>query len=399
MKEFKDHIRLANLMAKDFAGELEPKDKAKLDAFTSNQEQNDLVIKVRENLLKQDHVKRYSQFDLDAARRKLEWKIKFKKKSKMRRFYNAVRLAAVLALPIAITTYMVATFLKLNESQYVQGAVEIVPGSTKAQLYLSDGREVDLENADEYQIAEVNGSVILKDSLGLNYQSQSDEFNSKIVPENIIVTPVGGEYQVILSDGTKVWMNAKSELRYPVKFTGETRKVSVVGEVYFEVTKDKERPFFVEAGGVEIKVLGTKFNVMAYKDEDRIETTLVEGAVELKGKGYDNMAIKRILKPGDKANYILANRNIEVSKVSTDLYTAWINGKFVFEKENLGSIMRKLERWYNVKVFYQSQDLRDYLFSARIDRYGNIEGVLKKMELTTNVRFNINDGTVLVCKY
>ena len=385
-------------MAKDYAGDLEPEDQARLDAFTSNQEQKDLVVKVRENLLKQDHVKRYSQFDVDAARRKLEWKIKFKKKTKIRRLYNAARLAAVLALPIAITTYMTVTFIELNESQYAQATVEIVPGSTKAQLYLSDGREVDLENTDESQISEVNGAVILKDSLGLNYQSYSDEFNSKIVPENVIVTPVGGEYQVTLSDGTRVWMNAKSEIRYPVKFKGDTRKVSVVGEVYFEVAKDKERPFFVEAGGVEIKVLGTQFNVMAYEDEDRIETCLVEGSVELKGKGFDNTATKRILKPGDKADYNRATKNIEVSKVNTELYTAWIKGKFVFEKENLGGIMRKLERWYNVKVFYQSQDLRDYRFSARIDRYGNIEDVLSKMELTTRVKFDIENGNVVVRK-
>lgn len=385
-------------MAKDFAGDLEPEDQSRLDEFMSNQEQKDLVVKVRENLLKQDHVKRYSQFDVEAARKKLQWKIKFQKKSKMRRLYNVVRLAAILALPIAITTYMMFTFFELNESQLAQAPVEIAPGSTKAQLYLSDGRTVDLDNTEDAQIAEVNGAMILKDGYGLDYQSKTEALASGVVLENVIVTPVGGEYQVTLSDGTKVWMNAKSEIRYPVKFTGDTRKVAVVGEVYFEVAKDKNRPFLVEAGGVEIKVLGTQFNVMAYEDEDKIETTLVEGSVELKGKGFDDMVSKIVLKPGDKADYSLVNRKVEVSKVNTDLYTAWIKGKFVFEKEDLGAIMRKLERWYNVKVFYQSQDLKDYRFSARIDRYGNIENVLSKMELTTKVKFDIENGNVVVRK-
>ena len=396
MKELEEHIILANIMAKEFAGELETSEKERLDAFLKEEGKQEMLDQVRENLLNNKNLKRYSSFDLDAARKKIEWKIKFQKKNKIRKLYNVLRYAAILALPIAITAWMVFMSIEFNKEQLANAPIEIVPGSTKAQLYLSDGRTIDLEGENEDLILELDGSVIEKSQDGLNYNNQSINQKTQRAAQNVVVTPKGGEYNLELSDGTKVWLNAESEIRYPVKFTGDTRKVEISGEVYFEVAKDLKKEFIVKSGDVEIKVLGTQFNVMAYSDERSIQTTLVEGAVRFNAKGLAGNISSVDLIPGRQADYDRFSKKVEVVEVNVENYIAWKNGKFIFEKADLGTIMRQLERWYDVKVFFNNEQSKNFKFSARIDRYGNIEDVLRKMELTTKVRFDINKGTVLV---
>jgi transmembrane sensor len=396
MKETKEHILLAELLVKEITNKLSDDENEQLNLFLLDENKKQMIDSARESIIQHSQKKHYKDFDIETARQRIEWRIKFKKKSKLKRLYNAARLAAVLALPIAITTYMTVTFLELNESQYAQTPIDIKKGEAKAILYLSDGSSVDLDTKKISQIEEADGSFILKDSIGLNYTSQFNEIIDAEIQENVVVTPAGGEYQLTLSDGTKVWMNALSEIRYPVKFSGDSRKVAVSGEVFFDVAKNKDKPFYVNVGDVDIKVLGTQFNVMAYPDEENIETTLVEGSVRLLSKNIDQTYTESDLIPGHKADFNRATQTVEINTVNTDIYTAWKDGKFVFEGEYLEDIMRKMERWYNVKVFFENQDMKNLRFSARLSRYGNIENVLKKMEQTTQVKFIINDDSVIV---
>ncbi|WP_372640275.1 FecR family protein [Ancylomarina sp.] len=398
MKETKEHILLAELLVKEVTNKLSDDEKEQLNPFLLDENKKQMIDSARESIILHSQKKHYKDFDIETARQKIEWKIKFKKKSKMRRLYNAARLAAVLALPIAITTYMTVTFFELNESQYAQVPINIKKGEAKAILYLSDGSSVDLDTKKISQIEEADGSLILKDSTGLNYTNQSNEIIDAEIQENVVVTPAGGEYQLTLSDGTKVWMNALSEIRYPVKFSGDSRKVAVSGEVFFDVAKNKDKPFYVSVGDVDIKVLGTQFNVMAYPDEENIETTLVEGSVRLMSERFDKTQTEVDLVPGHKANFNRSTKAVEITTVNTDIYTAWKDGKFVFESANLDDIMRKLERRYNVKVFFENQDMKNLRFSARLSRYGNIEDVLYKMEQTTSVKFIVKDDHVIVRK-
>lgn len=398
MKNTQKHIDLAQLLAKQFAGDLSDADRKQLKLLEQEEDKKEILSAVRENGLDFDRLERYQAFDIEEARKKVDWKIRFSQKNKKRNFVKILRYAAVIALPLALAVYMVY-FADITQP-YMQGQIsaEIKPGETKAQLYLSDGRIVDLEQQQKDLIQETDGSVIEKDLGGLNYQAipQTDKPEKEV--GNVVVTPVGGEYQLTLSDGTKVWLNAKSEIRYPVRFTGSVRKVKISGEVYFEVAKDAKKPFIVDANDVEIKVLGTQFNIKAYPDDRSIQTTLVEGAVQLKAQGLSGKITSVDLTPGRQADYDRFSKRVEAKEVDVERFIAWKKGKFVFEKESLDDIMRELERWYGIKVFFQSNELKEMRFSARINRYGNIDDILNKMQQTTDVHFDIKDNIIQIKK-
>ncbi|PKQ63929.1 hypothetical protein BZG02_07920 [Labilibaculum filiforme] len=398
MKNTQEYIRLSQLLAKQLTGELSSIELEQITLLEKEEDKKDILNSVREKGIDFDRLERYQSFNLEEARKKVDWKIRFVEKSKKSSLIKMLRYAAVLALPLALAVYMLYVADTTPSNKLEQVSVEIQPGETKAQLYLSDGRIVDLENQENKLIQETNGAVIEKDLVGLNYQKQHQTNNSLKEVENVVVTPVGGEYQLTLSDGTKVWMNAMSEIRYPVQFSGTTRKVKIVGEVYFEVAKNAGKPFIVDVNDVEIKVLGTQFNVSAYPDDRSIQTTLVEGAIRLKSKELSGILTSVDLSPGIQANYDHFSKHLDTQVVDVDRVTAWKNGKFVFEKESLNDIMRKLERWYDIKVFFQSNELKNKRFSARIDRYGNINDVLEKMQQTTNIRFDIKNNIIQIKK-
>ena len=396
MNHTKEHIILAELLVKELTGELTEKEKEQLEFFKKEDLKREIIDALREKSIDYDRISEYQQFDVEEARKKVGWRIRFQQHSKKRKITHFLRYAAVIALPLAMATYMIFEVVNTKQDYVSQASVVIKAGETKAQLYLSDGSIVDLESKSEDVILEIDGSVIEKDQEGLNYQASIDDFKTGQIAENVVVTPVGGEYQLTLSDGTKVWMNAKSEIRYPVHFTGNTRKVKVSGEVYFEVAKDLKKPFVVDVNDFEIKVLGTQFNVMAYPEERSIQTTLVEGAVRLNANGLSGNNSTVDLIPGKQADYDRFSKTLETKEVDVDQYIAWKNGKFVFERETLNDIMRKLERWYGVKVFFQTHELKHKRFTARIDRYGNINEILDKMEQTTDVQFVIKNNVIQI---
>jgi len=398
MKSTQIYIEIAQLLAKQFAGKLSDKEKTQLMLLEKEEDKKEILLSVREKGLDFNRLERYRTFNLDEARKKVAWRIRFRQKNKKRNFMKIFRYAVAIALPLALAAYMVyfADIPQFNTQR--QALVEIKPGETKAQLFLSDGRIVDLEKTQNEKIQETDGSIIEKDLDGLSYLSSLQADKLELMVENVVVTPIGGEYQLTLSDGTKVWMNSKSEIRYPVRFSGNTRKVKISGEVYFEVTKDAERPFLVDVNDIEIKVLGTQFNIMAYPEERNIQTTLVEGAVRIMAHGLSGKIRSADLSPGSQAEYDRFSKSVEIKEVDIERFIAWKNGKFVFEKESLNDIMRKLERWYNIKVFFQSNDLKNKRFSARIDRYGNINDILNKIEQTTNICFEIKNNVVQIKK-
>jgi ferric-dicitrate binding protein FerR (iron transport regulator) len=396
MNHTKEHIKLAELLVKELTGELTEKEKEQLDLLEKEDAKKEIMDSVREKSIDFDRISQYQQFNIEEARKKVDWRVRFQQKNKSRKLTQFLKYAAVIALPLALAVYMIFEVANTEQNYVSQVPVEIPAGETKAQLYLSDGSTVNLENKESDLIREKDGSLIEKGEEGLNYQTGEDATKTGQVAENIVVTPVGGEYQLTLSDGTKVWMNAKSEIRYPVRFTGNKRKVKVSGEVYFEVAKDLKKPFIVDVNDVEIKVLGTQFNVMAYPEERSIQTTLVEGAVRLNAKGLSGNNETVDLIPGKQADYDRFSKTVETKEVDVEQYIAWKNGKFVFEKETLNDIMRKLERWYDVKVFFQTHELKHKRFTARIDRYGNINDILDKMEQTTDVQFVIKNNVIQI---
>jgi len=289
---------------------------------------------------------------------------------------------------------------------------DIAPGGNKAILTLADGSKISLSDAANGEIAKQAGISITKTSNGqLIYSiadSQPVEGLGQLQVYNTIETPKGGQYQINLPDGSKVWLNAASSLRFPTKFAGNERKVELSGEAYFEIAhitlpseesrtgakKDsgaEAMPFKVISGNQTVEVLGTHFNINAYSDEPSIRTTLLEGSVRVllnspSGEGLMNFS-KR-LKPGQQSK---VNKMINVFNVDTQEAIAWKNGYFIFNNENIESIMRKVSRWYNVDIEYQGNISQKALWGS-LSRFKNLSELIDMLELTGSVHFKIVRG-------
>lgn len=282
---------------------------------------------------------------------------------------------------------------------------DIKPGGNKAYLTLANGTKISLNDIRNGQIAEQSGVSITKTANGeLVYTAKNAvvPLNNKQPQFNTIETPRGGQYQVNLPDGTKVWLNAGSSLNYPTVFASNGREVQLKGEAYFEVAKrtiNGERvPFMVKTATQVVEVLGTHFNINSYENEADTKTTLLEGAVKVRpvSSSAQNNEAGKILKPGEQS--LLKGTSIKVSEVDTEEALAWKEGLFMFDNENLESIMRKVSRWYDVEVVFQDNGLMTKDFSGTVSRFGNVSQVLKKIELTGSVHFKIEGRRIVVMK-
>ncbi|MES2060808.1 MAG: FecR domain-containing protein [Bacteroidota bacterium] len=252
------------------------------------------------------------------------------------------------------------------------------PGQNKAVLTLDDGSKLELNSAKIGVLAKAGYMSVKKTKDGqliyLVAPSKIADANAPIA-FNTINTPIGGQYQVILPDGTKVWLNAASSLKYPTQFKGSQRMVELTGEAYFEVTKNAAMPFYVKANNMQVKVLGTHFNIMAYDNEPAIKTTLLEGSVQLRSGATNNM-----LKPGQQG---VLNRNgqITVSDVNAEHAIAWKNGYFEFNRSGIHEIMNQLARWYDIDIAYQG-NMPDDEFVGKIERSAKLSQVLNILKLS-----------------
>jgi len=266
---------------------------------------------------------------------------------------------------------------------------KIIPGGNKAILTLANGSQIVLESAKNGVLANQQNSIVNKTADGkLVYDaSQKQQRGTEVSGYNTISTPNGGQYQVVLPDGTMVWLNAASSLKFPVAFTGKERNVELTGEGYFEVAKNKAMPFRVTVNHSTVEVLGTHFNIMGYADEKSTNTTLLEGSVKIISGNNQKLIV-----PGEQAR---VNGAIEVAKVNAAQAVEWKNGNFNFSHENIETIMRKVARWYNVSVQYQGA-ITNEGFVGTVPRSENITEVLNALELTGLVHFKIIERRVIV---
>ena len=269
----------------------------------------------------------------------------------------------------------------------------IEPGGAKASLILSTGDVVDLA-ATSGAIRVNDGMVIQNCGNMLSYQDTAGKVPTDSLIYNVVTVPKGGEYQLVLSDGTQVYLNSMTRIRYPVRFTGDTRDVELEGEAYFEVARDEEKPFVVRTACYDVTVLGTRFNVTAYRDEVFTSTTLVQGAVAVSGKGITG---SKRLHADERLVLDKATGGVKVEKVDVSYYTAWKDGKFRFRDVRLEEIMRIVERWYDVTVEYDSDEVKDFRFGFNMSRHETIEPLLRVFELNGKVKIERN-GKVLKVK-
>jgi transmembrane sensor len=287
---------------------------------------------------------------------------------------------------------------------------DVLPGGNKAILTLANGQQIALDSAANGMLVLQGGAQVTKEGDGLKYdespKSEAGSQKSEDIAYNILSTPRGGQYKLVLPDGSKVWLNAASSIKYPTVFIGNERRVEISGEAYFEVAKLQGKKFIVSINrGAEVEVLGTHFNINAYNDEAVIKTTLLEGKVKVKPEGDSHrdrnptsdlrLPTSVFLNPGEQAMISSANHPIDVAEVDTDEIVAWTNGMFIFRDQDIQTIMRQISRWYDVQISYEKTMVKEK-FNATIPRSVPVSKVLHLLEMTEQVHFKIEGKKIIV---
>ncbi|MCC8425949.1 FecR family protein [Mucilaginibacter sp. UR6-11] len=294
------------------------------------------------------------------------------------------RIAAAASVLVIIS---LGAYRLLRGEQRPQLAAAILPGSNKAVLTLANGQRIYLNDAKSGALVQTAGIKVIKDKKGQITYVVEKQGPNQLVQYNTTTTPKGGQWHLVLADGTNVWLNAASSLYYPTAFAGKERIVRLTGEGYFEVTKDKTHPFIVQTADENIRVLGTHFNVNTYTNEPSVKTTLLEGSVQVE-HGERSVFIK----PGEQA--VLTNDSLKVKEADTEEVTSWKDGLFIFNDESLESIMRKVARWYDVEIVYRGVSPKK-TFWGGVSRYEHVEQLLHKLELTKGVHFKIEGRRII----
>ncbi|WP_412467083.1 FecR family protein [Pedobacter sp. KLB.chiD] len=304
---------------------------------------------------------------------------------KQQKLFSSLQYVAAAAaiLIFLFTTIFVYKSIYPKDAVQKDIAHDILPGTHRATLQAANGKIYQLEGSKQEIIADKN-AIRYKDGALLEKEEQIQDFT--------LSTPKGGQYRLTLADGTKVWLNAASSISYPSAFSGKERRVRVMGEAYFEVAHNAQKPFIVETQAQEIKVLGTAFNVNAYQNEGVTVTTLVHGRVQLNGP---NLSKPAYLSPGEQA---ILNRNaFQISPVDVSANTAWKDGEFIFTATPLTAVLRQIERWYNLEIDYSGIP-EDIQIHASIQRDKPLSTVLSALEKITGLKFDIEGRRVKLMK-
>ena len=311
---------------------------------------------------------------------------------KNRRMKTIIRYAAILTLPIVTAGIFL---LQKNDRQAIVSISEVIkPGEHKAVLITGGGERITLSDSTLSPIQEQNGMIVNVMNNKVFYTLPEDSLCTQESPIfNTLQIPRGGEYFLTLADGTEVWLNAETEIRYPVQFTGNKRVVYLDGEAYFTVAPDKKKPFTVVSTHASVSVLGTQFNFRAYPDEQDVQTTLVSGSVIMQSEKYKQQ-IKLV--PGEQGVLEKRSANLTKQEVNTYLYTAWKDGRFAFRDARLEDLFNILARWYDLSVFYQSPEAKDIRFTGDLNKTDDFKSILKIIEQNERVTFTVNQRTVFI---
>lgn len=302
---------------------------------------------------------------------------------KMKLHRRWIAAAAMLAFIVAASTVFLLKRTKLSPAVTAkqESPADVAPGTNKAMLTLANGSTLTLDSVGN-QVIKQGATVVHQKNGLLQYDTES---NTAAVGYNILTVPRGGQFHVVLPDGSKVWLNAASSLKYPTAFTGNERLVELQGQGYFEVAKNAQQPFIVQVDDMKVKVLGTSFDVMAYKDEKAINTTLIEGAVKVNDQ---------LLKPGQQASLDNANGCMYVYTADIQQVIAWKTGFFEFDNVKLADIMRQVSRWYDIDITYNN-NIEPKLFGGRISRNLPLSELLHMLE-ANGAKFNMKGRSLVI---
>ena len=377
------------LIAEYSAGTISPADAELLrERLESDAEAMRLFREIRETEKILKSVQAQEKIDLQKSWQRLDSSLAGRPRKGWRLFWT---VGLVVAASVALLLMFVSPFTRqVEQPGTLVSQVGITPGGVKAILQSEDGKMIDLTSSTSSRIVTSDGLVLVNDSLkGLRFDQSKLE--NQPMKYHTLAVPVGGEYHFTLADGTRVWVNSASEVRFPNCFSGGKREIYVKGEVYLEVARDEKHPFVVHAGENEVRVLGTRFNLTAYPDEQKVITTLVEGSVEFR----NNQSSIR-LKPGEQSVLDQETNNLEKQKVEVSIYTSWVSGTYEYERMPLSDITRQLSRWYDVRFVYETTEFSNHPFTGVVKRDQSLEEVLSIIEKTTNIKFKISGRTIII---
>lgn len=370
-----------SIIDKSLEGIIDPEEQKILDSWLNESpEHKELYSKI---LSREEYSPKSEQYN--------RWRDKFaaeinrlQRKRRMRLIISP-SIAAVLILGLVIASQLFFNNKEINE-------ITISPGSPKASLQLASGELINLQQSDKKTLIENKNSKVVASDETLSYTA-IENIASEQVEYNTLTTARGGEWTLLLSDGTKVHLNSNSKLHYPVLFGSKERRVYLEGEAYFEVTSEKERAFIVSVGEGNIKVLGTQFNINGYPAKEKIYTTLVSGSVE-----FFTEESNQIISPGQQLVYNNATKEIAVTDIDTELFTSWKEGYFKFEQTRFADILDQISLWYDVNIIYKDESIKELTFtsSGLIPRYENIRSLLSKFEYLGNIEFNLKGRDLII---
>ena len=384
MKSMKTYKEIPSLLSKALLGMLSEEEKRALQQWREESPENEQLYG---SVMNTGYIVQKSRevANVDIVNGYMNVLQKRKRNVRVRRIRRIVSVAAGVVLPLLAVVLWYGTRQKSDVPEQVASVIR--HGEVKAELVLADGTTRILSSGVTDSLFVQQGASIVVQDQGVSYQGDSSVVEERY---NTLRVPRGGEYSITLSDGTIVYLNAESELRYPVKFVGDDRRVYLSGEAYFDVVHDKAHPFVVDVKNSTVRVLGTSFDVRAYADEDEVLTTLVQGSVRFSA-GKESV----ILEPGEQVVLDKSGR-LETREVDTYLYTAWKDGVFAFKRQRLEEIMKVVARWYDVNVFWENVSQKEVTFTGKMKRYDDFSKVVEMLEMTGNTEFMIKENNIFI---
>lgn len=393
IKIMKDKIISAGLIYRKIEGKLSTVEEEHFEVWLKRRREHQEYYERMRRMYQQENIQEFSVGKIQDAWRMFEKRVQGQRRiERKRRWIWTMSVAA----SVVIVFCCLLVYFRANVRQKVNVTVQkIVPGQYSAVLEMADGATYQL-GKQQYLLQEKTGNQIKVDSALLSYLSMNNEPDvSQDIIYNKLSVPKGGEYRIELEDGTKVWINSASRLRYPVVFSGDTREVYLEGEAYFEVQRDMGRPFIVHSGEQKVTVLGTNFGISCYASEANDYTTLVSGKVKV---DFERGKQSFVLEPGMQVAYNKESGVAIERKVDVAEFVAWKNGKYIFKQKRLEDILSTLSKWYDFEVFYRNEDVKEILFSGELRRFDDFSYLLKLIERTSDVRFIIDNKVVQVMR-
>lgn len=375
----KEFERITELFKKSLSGHISDGEQAFLDELLRDRHWYSVYHSLKDSTYGSRKIAEYQTYSHEKAFQKFRQQVH--KRSFLNYYINIASVAAGVMLAFLLIYVSETSSVDFIEQQLAEANI-LAPGGKKAQIRLADGSLVKIAG-NSMHIQEKQGAQIAYNNGEITYKPD-DKVETLVYNE--LIVPLAGECYVVLDDGTKVWMNADSKLKYPVRFVGNERRVFLEGEAFFEVKKNT-KPFIVHTSLGEINVLGTSFDVKAYKDETKVYTTLVTGKVRF--SAGETMEIN----PGEQ---IVASSSGKLEKRIVDVaeYVGWKEGLYVFKEQALEVIMKNLARWYDIHVFYQNSDVRKIAFTGNLKRYDSINTFMEVLVRTGDVKYKINGNTI-----